>query len=269
MLKEFSITPQSYQTTQPYPHYYMDDCLDATVASELQKEILNIPDTEFDRYDNPFEQKYTLRDKYNYPKNLQLLLNYLTSEEFVQKLSVFVGHNLINDPNRNFWGVHKYERGDYLDIHVDAGIHPENKLKKQVTLGIYLSYNWKEECGCELEIWSGDSSADPNAKIYDCVKKIAPMFNRLILFSCDDNSWHGNPNPVLYSNVNICENDARRIFVTLSYLSDNKDFKNNRPKAFFVPRPNDLFDKEKDKLRILRADPEKYVDVYRYNKINK
>lgn len=263
MLKELNIDPQSYQTTLPFSHYYMDNCLDTNFANELQKEILNMPDTEFDRYDNPFEQKYTLRDKYNYPKNLQILMNYLTSDEFVKKLSVLVGHDLINDPNRNFWGIHKYEKGNYLDIHVDAGVHPENKLKKQVTLGIYLSYNWKEEYGCELEIWSGDSSADPNAKIYICVTKIAPMFNRLIIFSCDDNSWHGNPN------VAICNNDSKRIFVTLSYLSDNKNFKNTRSKAFFVARPSDKFDEEKDKLRELRANPEKYVDIYRYNKINK
>ena len=34
-------------------------------------------------------------------------------------------------------------------------------------------------------------------------------------------------------------------------------------KAFFVKRPEDPQDSEKDKLRLLRADTEKYKEVYR------
>jgi len=169
-------------------------------------------------------------------------------------LSKFVGYELINDPDRNFWGVHKYKSGDKLDIHLDAGKHPKTDQKKQVTLGIYLSYHWKENYGCELEIWRGD-----HTKIYECVARIAPIFNRLIIFTCDDNSWHGNPEPV------ICDNtSARRIFVTVSYLSNNTQYENQRQKAFFVARPDDAPNVEKDRLRVLRADPEKYKDVYRF-----
>ena len=208
--------------------------------------------------DNPFEQKYTMRDKNNIPQNLKNLFNYLTSNKFVEKLSELTGHKLMNDPDKNFWGVHKYKLGDKLDIHVDAGTHPKTGLKKQVTLGIYLSTNWKENYGCELEVWKGDNSSDNSAKIQECVAKIAPMFNRLIIFTCNDYSWHGNPVPAL------CPDDARRIFVTLSYLSDDVDkFLNKRQKAFFVARPNDPVDEEKDKLRLMRADPEKYKEVYR------
>jgi hypothetical protein len=38
---------------------------------------------------------------------------------------------------------------------------------------------------------------------------------------------------------------------------------NNRMKAFFIARPGDEPDLEKDKLRLLRADPEKYKEIYR------
>jgi hypothetical protein len=34
-------------------------------------------------------------------------------------------------------------------------------------------------------------------------------------------------------------------------------------KALFVARPGDQEDLEKDKMRLLRADPEKYKEVYR------
>jgi hypothetical protein len=34
-------------------------------------------------------------------------------------------------------------------------------------------------------------------------------------------------------------------------------------KALFVARPGDPEDLEKDKMRLLRADPEKYKEIYR------
>ena len=81
----------------------------------------------------------------------------LTSNLFVDKLSHIVGEKLYNDPTKHWWGVHKYRNGDKLDIHSDAGIHPICGDKKHVTLGIYLSKNWKEENKGHLEIWEGGS----------------------------------------------------------------------------------------------------------------
>lgn len=260
LIKEFNITPDTYQSVKPYPHMFMDNFLESGFAEEIQSEIMSLSDTSFDRYSNPFEQKYTLRDKYAYPPKLQKLMDILSSQEFVSKLSDLVGYQLVLDHTRNFWGVHKYESGDKLDIHVDAGTHPHNGLKKQVTLGIYLSYKWKDEYGCWLEVWNGSNAQSNNAFITDKVARIAPMFNRLVIFTCNDYSWHGNPEP-----VTKIDPDAIRIFVTLSYLSSNLSDLNKRQKAFFVARPQDPPNLEKDKLRLLRADPVKYKEVYRCN----
>jgi len=45
----------------------------------------------------------------------------------------------------------------------------------------------------------------------------------------------------------------------VSYLSENHNYKNKRQKAFFIARPTNDPDPEKDKLRLLRA--EKYKSV--------
>ena len=242
--------------TFPYPYGRLDNFLDSSFALELQNEILQIPKESWDRYNNPFEQKYTLRDKFNFTPLLQKLFTKLTDKPFVSELSKIVGYELLLDTTRNFWGVHKYDPGDKLDIHVDAGIHPTLELKKQVTLGIYLSYDWKEEYECKLEIWHGENCSNNHAKLIENVEKIAPLFNRAVVFTCNDYSWHGNPEPAL------CPENSKRIFLTLSYLSENFSDKNKRTKAFFVARPGDENDEEKDKLRLLRADPEKYKFVY-------
>ena len=38
----------------------------------------------WDRYDNPFEQKYTLRDKFNFPPLLTQLFETLTNDIFIK-----------------------------------------------------------------------------------------------------------------------------------------------------------------------------------------
>ena len=138
---------------KPFPFFIKNNILPEKIATEAQDEILNISDEKWDRYDNPFENKHTLRNKNDLPPTVTLIFEYLTSHEFLQKLSKVYGIKLLNDPTKNWWGVHKYDDGDKLDIHVDAGIHPVSKQKKQVTLGIYLSKNWKEENGGHLELW--------------------------------------------------------------------------------------------------------------------
>ena len=253
----FNIKHTNYLLTKPFPHIIFDNILNDDIAHEIQKEILDISDDKFDRYDNPFEQKWTLRDKNNLPKKCTELFEYLVSEECLLKLSELVGIKLLNDSTKNFWGIHKYNHGDKLDIHVDAGIHPISKLKKELTLGIYLSKNWKEEYGGCLEIWEGENSKNNDAKLIECKNKIVPQFNRMVIFSCTDDAWHGNPDPVK------CDKDSQRIFLTMSYLSERIEFENKRQKAYFVKLPNELEDEEKDKLRILRADSEKYKEVYR------
>jgi Rps23 Pro-64 3,4-dihydroxylase Tpa1-like proline 4-hydroxylase len=256
-MNSINIVSEQYQNQKPYPYAFQDNILNEEIANKIQTEILDIPDDAWDRYKNPFESKYTLRDKYNFPENLNNLFNELQSNEFVNKLSEITGYKLLLDSTRNFWGVHKYNSGDKLDIHVDAGLHPTTKQKKQVTVGIYLSSNWKEEYGCNLEMWSGDSSESNEAKLYEKTYSIPPLFNRMVIFTCNDYAWHGNPEPV------NCPADSKRIFVTISYLSENYTDKNKRQKAFFVARPDDPVDKEKDRLRLLRADPNSFKNVYR------
>jgi UDP-N-acetylglucosamine 2-epimerase (non-hydrolysing) len=256
-----SINKNAYNNIVPYPHCSLDDILPDDFAIKCKDEILNIPHDCWDRYDNPFEQKFTLRNKDNLPTHCKQLFDILTSEKVISILSDITGEKMINDPNKNWWGIHTYENGDYLDIHSDAGNHPITKQKKHITLGIYLSHNWKEENSGHLEIWDGDSVLKDDALISKLHTRILPTFNRLIMFTNTVNAWHGNPDPVkIY-------NDEKRIFLTLSYLSEkhSEGMENNREKAFFVNRPNDEINEEKEKLRFIRADPDKCKNIYKHH----
>lgn len=244
---------------EPFPHVVIDNFLDPIFAATLQDEILTYPDSKWDRYDNPFEQKFTFNKKNEFGENVQKLFDLFESNEFIKELSCLFQKTLYKDEYKHYWGIHKYNDKDYLDIHVDAGIHPKSKQKKQVTLGLYLSKNWKEENNGHLQLWKGTNACKNNARIISCEKSILPIFNRLVLFECNDFSWHGNPVAV------SCKSDEKRIFVTMSYMSEEKSDLNKRQRAFFVPRPTDKYNKKKEELRFLRSDPKKYAQVYRTN----
>ena len=256
-LINLKINSELFKKTKPFPYLKVLNALDEEFAIKIQQEILNIPLKDWDRYENPLEHKYTLRNKENMPLECNKLFNLLTSTDFKNYLSSIMGYEIMNDPTRNWWGIHKYDDGDHLDIHVDAGLHPQTKQKKQLTLGIYLSKDWNEENGGHLEIWEGENASNLEAKLIKCCDKILPVFNTLILFECNDYAWHGNPIPV------NCKNGEQRIFLTLSYISDQYTDLNKKEKAFFIKRPEDPVDMEKDKIRMMRCDAEKYKEVYR------
>lgn len=257
-----NISKEKYNDIAPYPHCVVKNIMTNDLAKKCQDEILNLEDHYWDRYDNPFEQKYTLKNKNNLPPNCTKIFNILTSQETLDILSNIMGTKITNDPTKNWWGVHKYKDGDYLDIHSDAGNHPVTKQKKHITLGIYLSKDWGEENGGHLEVWDGDTVLNNNAKLYERYSRTLPSFNKMIMFTNTINAWHGTPDPT------ICKNGETRIFLTLSYLSEDHEgvMENNREKAFFVPLPDDEPNEEKDRLRLLRADPNACKDVYASNK---
>jgi hypothetical protein len=53
---------------------------------------------------------------------------------------------------------------------------------------IYLNKDWRDEWGGHLELW--------DASLSDCRKRILPSFNRTVIFSTTDTSYHGHPQPL-------------------------------------------------------------------------
>lgn len=254
----------NYKTTLPFPYGVVDGFLPEAVAENCLAEIERLPSAAWDRYDNLFEQKYTLRDKFHLPSATQSVFEALSSSRVLHQLIETVGEpSLCVDESRLWWGIHKFQNNDYLDIHSDAGVHPVTKQKKHVTLGIYLSSNWKPCNGGQLEIWDGTSVMDEQAKLTKKIAEVMPSFNRMIMFTNTTNAWHGSPIP--------CQiepgDNAVRYFLTVSYLSENhsreQHLENTWEKAFFLPRPGDEPNPDKDRLRLLRASAKTCHQVYR------
>jgi Rps23 Pro-64 3,4-dihydroxylase Tpa1-like proline 4-hydroxylase len=229
-------------------HRYAVERFLYTDFDDATRTILEMQADTFDRYSNPFEQKHTLRDKFRLPHSLALLIGTLELE--ASRLSQLFGVRLYPDLLRHYCGVFKYMKGDKLDVHVDAGIHPQEKKRKHVTAVLYLGREL-----APLELWEGENCAQDNPQLIRIADGIEPKHGTLVVFENNDYAWHGVP---------ICDSEGPRIVVTVSYLSDAINaFENKRQRAFFVPRPLEPWTAEQYELRNKRADPERYKEVYR------
>src|SRR5262245_19601260 len=96
-------------------HRYTDEQFRYEGLECMTRTILEIEDDAFDRYSNPFEQKYALRDKFCLPVSLDLLIQSL--EHGASRCSQLFGVSLYPDLRRHYCGVFKYRKGDKLDVH--------------------------------------------------------------------------------------------------------------------------------------------------------
>ena len=99
-----------------------------------------------------------------------------------------IEEKLIPDPYLIGGGLHELRNDGYLNIHADFNLHPSMKLDRRLNILIYLNKNWLENYGGDLELW--------NKNMTKCEKKITPIFNKTVIFSTTDFSYHGNPNRV-------------------------------------------------------------------------
>ena len=75
----------------------------------------------------------------------------------------------------------------------------------------------------------------------ECIDTVQPLYNRVLIFENTEKSYHGVPEVKAY----------RKTYLT-SYLLDSDDFKETRPKARFMKRPNEKDVEIWDKLSAIR-----------------
>ena len=92
---------------------------------------------------------------------------------------------------------------------------------------------WQDEWGGHLELWDRTASR--------VVQRIAPLFNRAILFETTAHSYHGHSQPL------ACPAGLTRKSLAVYYWSPF------RPRARFFARPNEQPDAEKEAVRQARC----------------
>lgn len=175
---------------EPFRHWIVDDFLPQQAAESLYFNFPE-PDDEWYRYDNMFEMKRATDKFTKIPIEHWMVLAGMNTDAFILVLEKITGiEGIIPDPAFRGGGLHWSGKGGKLDVHADFCWHEKLKLHRKLNSLLYLNKDWKEEHGGELQLWS-----QQNGEAKECVVKLAPKFNRLVIFETDSNSFHGHPTP--------------------------------------------------------------------------
>lgn len=205
---------EKYTSSPPFPNIYFDDFF----KPEILKEILSeLPDLGSDKkdifYANPNEVKYASKGEYRFGPKTKAFMHFMNSQPFLEFLQELTGieETLIPDPYYEGGGFHQIKSGGYLKVHVDFHKHKLMNLDRRINVLVYLNEDWPEEYGGHFELWKTDMS--------ECQVRIAPLFNRMAIFSTTGASWHGHPD------ILTCPPDRSRKSLALYYYT------NGRPKT--------------------------------------
>ncbi|HEY7930011.1 MAG TPA: 2OG-Fe(II) oxygenase [Steroidobacteraceae bacterium] len=212
-MRELSmIGHEKFLTASPYPHIVLDNFFDPTLLEQVLDEFPRPNQIRWQQFDNTEEIKLASNVETSFGPMTRLLLYHLNSITFLQFLSSVTGiDNLIADPSFEGGGMHQIVRGGKLAIHADFNKHRRYGLDRRLNLLVYLNKNWREDFGGHLELWNRDMS--------QCGAKVLPIFNRVMIFSTTDFTYHGHPDPL------NCPEGMTRKSLALYY------FTNGRPSA--------------------------------------
>jgi hypothetical protein len=198
-----------YVAARPFPHIAVDGLFDEATLEGVLVEFPTPDEIPWQRFDNPTEKKLGYSYKTPLGPRLQRFLYEMSSPpvlEFLERLTGIDG--LIPDPYLGGAGPHQILRGGFLKVHADFNWHPKLKLDRRLNLLVYLNRDWREEYGGHLELWNTDCSV--------CEQRILPVFNRTVVFSTTDTSFHGHPNPL------ACPETTSRKSVSLYYYTNGR-----------------------------------------------
>jgi Rps23 Pro-64 3,4-dihydroxylase Tpa1-like proline 4-hydroxylase len=205
---------EAYQKNVPFPHIVIDNFLD-----NLEEVYSVFPEGnhfKFYEYNNPLEKKLAFDQVSKLPKEIADLMMEMSSADFLLFLEDLTGiEGLVPDPYFRGGGVHQSKRGGKLDMHVDFNIHPKLKLERRLNAIVYLNKNWQESWHGDLQLWEGYKENGKHVLV-KMQQKIYPIFNRLVIFSTSEKSYHGHPEPM------ECPEDVTRNSMALYYYTKER-----------------------------------------------
>lgn len=218
-----------YVSAEPFPHIVVDDFLDPDL---LNAALEHFPTTALPEAESHEARQEHLKTSYN-PDYLapeaRALFYSFNARPFVSFLENLTGiKGLIPDPHFTGGGFHQTLNGGLLGVHADFNYHPLLKVERRINALIYLNKDWKSEYGGQLELW--------DKAMKTCMKRVDPIFNRLVVFNTSSDSYHGHPDPLRHP-----DNKPRRSIALYYYTATWDDTKKKHSTLFRVrPESEDV-----------------------------
>jgi hypothetical protein len=177
---------RQFHAATPFPHLVVDNLFAPESLDAVLAEFPAGAHAHWRQFDDGSGRKRSLQRDDAMGGATRGFLRDLNSPRFLTVLEALTGiEGLIPDPGFEGGGLHEIERGGFLKIHADFNRHPRLGLDRRLNLLIYLNKDWREEYGGHLELWPADMSS--------CARRVLPVFNRCVVFSTTDASFHGHP----------------------------------------------------------------------------
>jgi hypothetical protein len=181
----------NYRDASPFPHVVVDNLFRPELLDRVVDEWPEVSATQLMHHNDGThsKDKYASTLRTEYGKCTRSLLRYLGEPTFLKALEKVTGIvGLIPDPYLWGGGLHFTRAGGKLAIHADFSKHLKYQLDRRLNLIVYLNHGWREANQGWLELW--------DREMQSCVKRILPIFNRTVIFSTTDFSYHGQPEPI-------------------------------------------------------------------------
>lgn len=224
----------SYAAAEPFRHVVLDDFLPREAAEQLLREF-PAPDTF--RSESSLSEprrlgKLRSSREETFSPFTRKLLHELCDAPFLGFLSSLTGIEDLRSDHDRAGALRHYGRGGRLGVHVDGNFHPGLQAFRRVNLILYLNREWDDAYRGHLELW--------DERVSRCVKRIAPGFNRAVVFDVHDTAHHGFPDPLR------CPRGTTRKTVQLYYYTgEAPDAATHAHGTLFQWRASDRFSVER------------------------
>ena len=202
---------EQYLNASPFPHIIIDDFFNEKLLNDILNEFpKNLENIGYEYKTKVEQKKFTLNDSKLLSFQTNNFINFLNSQIFLDFLQIITGikEKLIPDPYLQGGGLHELRNDGFLNIHADFNLHPTMKLDRRLNILIYLNKQWNDNFGGNLQLW--------NKEMTKCEKKILPKFNKMVIFSTTDFSYHGNPDKI------NCPDGMSRKSIAMYYYSNGR-----------------------------------------------
>ena len=200
---------EQYVSARPFPHVAIDDFLLEAECRELLEGFPQPGQIDWIRFDDATGRKLATPDPSRLSEAVRRVLQDFNSARFLGFLETLTGiTGLIPDPYFEGGGLHQIARDGFLKVHADFNYHEKIRLNRRINVLLYLNENWDESWGGHLELW--DRSME------HCVTRILPVYNRCVVFSTTDWSYHGHPDPLQ------CPQGITRKSIALYYYTNGR-----------------------------------------------
>lgn len=179
---------RDWEAKEPFRYLIIDNFLPEQFAEDI---LAAYPVPDMSGWDSTtyIHQRKKLTQRSGFSPPIERFFALTASLEFRDLVGQICGiKKLIDDPDLIGGGLHQILRGGFLDVHVDYNFHPQTKLHRRLNLLLYLNKDWCPDYEGYLEFWDFESER--------LLEKVAPIFNRGVIFETNEVSYHGHPQPL-------------------------------------------------------------------------